>query len=143
MVGHDMGAPDGPDPDNPETMFWDGGSLYEIEVLPAAFPIWGSQGDNPVIDSATFIGFLAYSLLGGLLAWLVDRRWKVVVSRNDGHRFSQWRVVDVVFAPDQDAADSQREAILRGWVSLQYAETLPLSRSDIRRRRRTSKAQPA
>jgi len=87
--------------------------LLQVDVLPAKFPAIFTQASSTRGDD--FLIALYY-LVGGAIARLFDRRWKVVTSTRRIARFSRCRIVETeLYDTLQDA--ERRRTQLRGRVS--------------------------
>lgn len=128
-----------PDPERPDLVFRCGDHDFEVQTLPALFPVTGLQGQPTAWDLGTTLLLIVYLLLGSILSRIFDRRWKVVVSRMSTRRGSLWRVIHVEFLPSEAAANLRRDQLLREWSPEQFSTSLPLSRSDIKRIRQSTR----
>jgi len=132
---------DAPDPSAPLRSFRDGTDVFEI---------WVQRSRMPLIRYETIDAFrprrgdgiliVLAMLLIYLLTWPFDRRWKVAVWRTRHWDPADWRVVKVEFFDSEPEADSRWIALLHSWEPGQFANKIPMSSADIRRRRRAHHA---
>lgn len=125
-----------PDPDEPDSIFCDGEHMYEVQVLPALFPIRGSQGTQAPWDLGTAIVAALYFLLGGMVARAFDSRWKVLVARRRLHGLGTWRAISMEVVATQQMAENRRIELLRAWQAGRFSQVPALSKEDMRALRR-------
>lgn len=113
-----------PDPDDPDSTFGDRRNLYQIDVWPAAFPTRFTQGPVGAWNLGIIVAYILLAVFGTLIARLIDRRYKVVVSRIARRRMSAWGVIALSFHATEEAAEAYRAELMANWESARY-ETLP------------------
>lgn len=129
-----------PDATQPDEAFSDGDYVYELSVLPAAFPVRLAQHDGATPwDFGLTILMLLGMLTEGLITRLFDHRWKVVAMRRLNHRRSPWIAVGVEFLATAESAESRRTEMIRYWVPGHLATAPGIPSDQLRRIRRTSR----
>lgn len=133
----------GPDPEEPDRVFRDGDHYCEVQIVPARFPIAGTRGNPTAWDAGTTAVLVGYLLVANFASRLLDRRWKMVVSRIDARRGSFWRIVHVEFFSSMESAKIRQVEFLEDWKPGQFADADLLKRTDIKRIRQSSCGDPA
>lgn len=146
--------PDGPDPErDEEAPFYDGDLVYRVTALPAREPVWLFRPDAGLLSpnaaaADNLVGAIVGFLVSAVVLWLVrtvvassDQRWRVVVDRKDKPNVANFHAVSVEFFNSQAAAESRRNAIVRGWLpNWKYATAPRLSRKEIKAAREAAPA---
>jgi hypothetical protein len=106
---------------------------------PASFPTRLVAGPTAggITDALVEMGV---EFFGELVARLVDRRWKVTVTRGRVNaRAVTWRIVHAEFFVGREAAEERRTSLLDNWRPGAMADLPRMSFSDLRSLRLTTK----
>lgn len=123
--------------DAPETSFYVGDYEYVVEWGPPLIPavVLRLSDNNPM----ALLGTLLFVLPATWLAWRIDPRVRVAISRRTGHHY--FRMVHVEYFVDDTSAQKRQVEIRKSWVYGDWESEPPLRLREVLEIYRSARAQ--